>query len=81
MSTELYLAIMLGIIGLMLVLVVPVLFWKKCSHCGVRNFVDVQLCKACRRPFTDTEATNAGAHLREPGAATETRKASHRGDD
>lgn len=53
MSTGLYLAVMLGIIGVMVVLVVPVLFWKKCGRCGARNLVDAPACKACRQPFPE----------------------------
>ena len=44
---------MLGIIGVMVVLVVPVLFWKKCAQCGARNLVDAHACKACRQPFPE----------------------------
>lgn len=53
MSTTAYLVVMLGIIGLLVALIVPALFWKKCPSCGARNLVDASACSQCGTAFPD----------------------------
>lgn len=53
MSSTVYLVVMLGIIGLLVAVIVPALFWKKCESCGARNIVDATSCARCGAPFPD----------------------------
>ena len=53
MSNTLYLVVMLGVIGLLVAVIVPALFWKKCPACGARNIVDATTCSNCAAPFQD----------------------------
>ena len=49
----LYLALMLGIIGLITALSVPSLFRKKCPKCETRNGIEARTCKECGAPFPE----------------------------
>lgn len=46
-----YLAVMLGVIALIAIVVIPSLFHKKCSKCGIRNSLDAKVCSGCGEPF------------------------------
>jgi len=51
MFGTIYIAVMLGVIGLMTALAIPSLFWKKCRACGAKNGLDAEVCKRCNAPF------------------------------
>lgn len=53
MTKMLYLALMLGIIGLITALSVPSLFRKKCPKCETRNGIEARTCKECGAPFPE----------------------------
>ena len=48
-----YLAVMLGVIALIAILVIPSLFLKKCSKCGIRNSLDARICSSCGERFPE----------------------------
>lgn len=56
MSVTLYLVVMLGIIGLLVAIIVPALFWKQCKSCGARNIVDALACAKCGAAFPEDGA-------------------------
>ena len=53
MSSELYLALMVGAIGILTAFFVRTLFWKRCTSCGVRNPLDAGECKKCNNAFSE----------------------------
>ena len=50
-----YLAIMLGVIGVVTALVMPALLTKQCGHCGARSLLDAATCRKCDAPFPEDE--------------------------
>lgn len=52
-SSELYLALMVGAIGILTAFFVRTLFWKRCTSCGVRNPLDAGECKKCNNAFSE----------------------------
>lgn len=53
MSTGLYLAVMLIVIGGITAAVIPNLLMKKCAKCKARNSLDAKACKKCGEPFPE----------------------------
>ena len=53
LSTGLYLAVMLVVIGGITAAVIPNLLMKKCGKCKARNSLDAKVCKKCGDPFPD----------------------------
>ena len=54
-----YLAVMLGVIGVVTALVVPALLTKRCEGCGARNLLDAAACRKCDAPFPEDEGQGA----------------------
>lgn len=52
-SSGLYLALMVGVIGILTAFFVRALFWKRCTSCGVRNSLDARECKQCNSAFPE----------------------------
>lgn len=52
-SSGLYLALMVGVIGILTAFFVRALFWKRCTTCGVRNSLDARECKKCNNTFPE----------------------------
>lgn len=50
---NMYLVIMLAVIGIITIVAVPSLFTKRCRSCGRRNGLDRTLCKHCGTAFQD----------------------------
>jgi len=52
-SSNLYLAVMVGVIALVTVISVPSLFFKRCAGCGRRNILDAVHCRGCGMAFPE----------------------------
>jgi hypothetical protein len=55
MSSGLYLVVMLGIIVLLIGIIVPALFWRKCPSCRARNGLDALLCRRCGHELDEAQ--------------------------
>ena len=54
-SSGLYLALMVGVIGMLTAFFVRTLFWKRCMTCGMRNSLDARECKKCNHAFPEDD--------------------------
>ena len=52
-SSGLYLALMVGVIGILTAFFVPALLWKRCTTCGARNSLDASECEKCKNAFPE----------------------------
>ena len=52
-SSNLYLAIMLGVILTITAVSIPSLFRKKCPNCGSKNWIEAKVCKKCGVAFQE----------------------------
>lgn len=47
MSDGLYLTLMLGALAVLIAILVPTMFFVRCSGCGARNGLDASVCRKC----------------------------------
>jgi len=46
-SDGMYLTLMLGALVILIVVLVPTMFFERCGGCGTRNGLDVLRCRKC----------------------------------
>lgn len=49
MSDAVYLTLMLGAFGIMVLILVPTMFFARCKGCGAFNGLDALHCRKCER--------------------------------
>ena len=47
MSDGMYLTVMLGALTVLIVVLVPTMFFERCINCGARNGLNVLRCRKC----------------------------------
>ncbi|MFP6583821.1 MAG: hypothetical protein VCD00_14875 [Candidatus Hydrogenedentota bacterium] len=53
MSDTMYLTIMLGLLGILIVILVPTMFRTRCRACGTWNKLDAKECRGCHAMLPD----------------------------